>query len=1213
MPPHSYDDEKDDVVLDPKSLAGILDSSDYIRARLRFKEEGRLLRWPKGKDGQVLVGSITMVSVAHNVKALTLLAKYWCPQAKLKKNVIEGPDIELVRKEVFQLKSAAKFPLNPALLQVDSWGLKKLFSYAGRKAGFWKNGKSPKRRDPVVEEFYSELFKHWRLKKGVNIPCVEIDDDKDDPNFDLDALFEVKAEPGEELSDDDSDVELTDQQDPYMAVMDLTENQGDKTDEDNKNAVDPPAGQAVEATQRKDQQSESGDAVSVGVPKGEVAADPQEPSSVKSVPESVRPSTTCPAPSAIPEKKQNAALDERIARLKLLFELAQRRAAKAGHIDTVDTQPFEATLAAERFEQGSPPVVSSQVAPPEEQPDRVCRSLARDFSNANLGKPDDNTGRPQVSLVDTPGEELHTASGNGQGNAATQDTSATPLHHPEASAPKGLDEALGGGSGKQEVQESKKDVKDEKEVEERQQDVKDEKEVEESKEDMKDEKEVEERKKVMKDEKEVGESKKDVKDEEVEEPKEDVKDEKEVEERKNVVKDEKEVGESKEDVRDVVGEAALERKERRAHEDEVENDQEQAEEHTVTHDESLEQGTATLEPRQHPSENTGQVDDSQHVLEPVSKKAKTKKCDTAPPVVLEVEETQVETIEDDNPPAETLEAKAAAKRKCKKGSAPVEVVASDDEGNAAPEAEETEVASQQASSKKKVRSRAVRKATGKAKSKANAAASAASTEDTANKRKEQDNVKYEVVNQEGKTDINSAFGWEEEEQEQDHQQGESSASSNLDTEESSTAPSQQQPAPEEHEEPEDPKEPKLPSFARRPVEWWEWCMKAFGQDQSLEEKTQFTEAAFKQIQPFLKDTCLELTSMPYGLPRGSLNLAKFGVGPRSVRGDQGSLIVLQAEKQKLQEGEQRPVPTPVRALGEAGPEDETVPADLDSFEVLQLSLDPYMGQLVEEPLEAGVNGSYELDLMAALKGLVEDVPKAEDQQGGDSAPAPSPASGGDNNDVKVLRRLFTPRKDGSYLVPMEFVEKFKDIAGGGRAEVLRLYKDKCNGNKDSFIHTCRKKVERIKEDDLWADGEFMTEQDMIDDNYRQDPVCTLSGTRIQAIIAECRKHKGWVRRDKYEKNVECFWVETKVGGRKLKRRRETICEDDSMSEDEAGKFKKEFDDNAMLAKRAADIDSALCKVETEITRVNTKGIIDSFSSELLGFFGNPNLAHPQYK
>ena len=52
MPANSHADEKDDVVLDPKSLAGILDSSDYIRARLRFKEEGKLLRWPKGKMGR---------------------------------------------------------------------------------------------------------------------------------------------------------------------------------------------------------------------------------------------------------------------------------------------------------------------------------------------------------------------------------------------------------------------------------------------------------------------------------------------------------------------------------------------------------------------------------------------------------------------------------------------------------------------------------------------------------------------------------------------------------------------------------------------------------------------------------------------------------------------------------------------------------------------------------------------------------------------------------------------------------------------------------------------------------------------------------------------------------------------------------------------------------------------------------------------------------
>ena len=167
-------------------------------------------------------------------------------------------------------------------------------------------------KDPVVEEFYAELFKHWKLKKGVSVPCVSVDDDDDeveddDPNVDLSALFEVKDEPGEEddMADEASDGGLTNQ-DPYMAVMDSTETQ------------EPPGGQAAEATQGKDQQSESGDAVSVGSPNGEVAADSKEPSSMTSTPESVCPSTTCPPPSAIPVKKQTAALDEKIARLKLL-------------------------------------------------------------------------------------------------------------------------------------------------------------------------------------------------------------------------------------------------------------------------------------------------------------------------------------------------------------------------------------------------------------------------------------------------------------------------------------------------------------------------------------------------------------------------------------------------------------------------------------------------------------------------------------------------------------------------------------------------------------------------------------------------------------------------------------------------------------------------------------------------------------------------------
>lgn len=55
---------------------------------------------------------------------------------------------------------------------------------------------------------------------------------------------------------------------------------------------------------------------------------------------------------------------------------------------------------------------------------------------------------------------------------------------------------------------------------------------------------------------------------------------------------------------------------------------------------------------------------------------------------------------------------------------------------------------------------------------------------------------------------------------------------------------------------------------------------------------------------------------------------------------------------------------------------------------------------------------------------------------------------GETNEVKVVRRLVAPRQDGSYVVPLEIVEKFKDIAGGGRAEVMRLYQDRCNRDKD---------------------------------------------------------------------------------------------------------------------------------------------------------------------
>lgn len=39
--------------------------------------------------------------------------------------------------------------------------------------------------------------------------------------------------------------------------------------------------------------------------------------------------------------------------------------------------------------------------------------------------------------------------------------------------------------------------------------------------------------------------------------------------------------------------------------------------------------------------------------------------------------------------------------------------------------------------------------------------------------------------------------------------------------------------------------------------------------------------------------------------------------------------------------------------------------------------------------------------------------------------------------------------------------------------------------QDTFIKTCRKKVERIAEDDLFVDGQFMSEEDMVSENMKE--------------------------------------------------------------------------------------------------------------------------------
>ena len=87
--------ETEDIQLDPRSLAGMLDNDPFVRARLRFKEQGKLLRWPVA-NGVEMVGQIAMPTIALNVCALKILAKFWCPKTK---EVAKSPGIDLVRAE----------------------------------------------------------------------------------------------------------------------------------------------------------------------------------------------------------------------------------------------------------------------------------------------------------------------------------------------------------------------------------------------------------------------------------------------------------------------------------------------------------------------------------------------------------------------------------------------------------------------------------------------------------------------------------------------------------------------------------------------------------------------------------------------------------------------------------------------------------------------------------------------------------------------------------------------------------------------------------------------------------------------------------------------------------------------------------------------------------------------------------------------------------
>ncbi len=55
----------------------------------------------------------------------------------------------------------------------------------------------------------------------------------------------------------------------------------------------------------------------------------------------------------------------------------------------------------------------------------------------------------------------------------------------------------------------------------------------------------------------------------------------------------------------------------------------------------------------------------------------------------------------------------------------------------------------------------------------------------------------------------------------------------------------------------------------------------------------------------------------------------------------------------------------------------------------------------------------------------------------------------EKNMVKRLRRVMTPRADGSSLVPQEILDAWKDTQTGGRDAVLKMF-SQCSGDKETL-------------------------------------------------------------------------------------------------------------------------------------------------------------------
>ena len=80
--------------------------------------------------------------------------------------------------------------------------------------------------------------------------------------------------------------------------------------------------------------------------------------------------------------------------------------------------------------------------------------------------------------------------------------------------------------------------------------------------------------------------------------------------------------------------------------------------------------------------------------------------------------------------------------------------------------------------------------------------------------------------------------------------------------------------------------------------------------------------------------------------------------------------------------------------------------------------------------------------------------------------------------------------------------------------------------QDVFVkRVIKRTTRRESETEMWTEGQFMSEGDMKEERFSEQ--------RILSIKQVCTENIGWVRRDRYERDVRLFWVEKRIAGKML--------------------------------------------------------------------------------